>query len=148
MPGDGGGELSGKGVRVELPEAPRRQLGASGQQLETCAVVEGERNLLVLVYRAEYGGGVPPARPPRVVRFSRSEHSIRVTPRIVLSSPHYYRDLEEQSAPPGEQAQARRRGIPAPSAKRVLPALGIGWRRGIRNDTNSTSSTAGSLLRW
>ena len=93
MPGDGDGELSGKEARVEIPETLRRELGASGQQLEACAIVEGDRNFLVLVYRAEYGGGLPPARPPRVVRFSRSEHSIRVAPRIVLSSPPYYRTL-------------------------------------------------------
>ena len=66
-----------------------------------------------------------PARPPGVVRFSWSEHSIRVAPCIGLSSPQYYRDPEEQSAPPGERAQPDGKGA-APSAKRVLPALGIG----------------------
>ena len=85
--------MSGREARGELPEALCRELGASGQQLEACAIVEGGRNFLVLVYRAEYGGRVPPATPPGVVRFSRSEHSIRVAPRIVLSSPPYYRTL-------------------------------------------------------
>ena len=110
MPGDVGDKLNGKEARVEIPEALRRELETSGQQLEACALVEGDRNFLVLVYRAAYGGGLPSARQPRVVRFSRSEHSIRAAPRIVLSSPQYHRDLEEQSAPPGEQAQTRGRG--------------------------------------
>ena len=121
--------MSGKEARVELPEALRRELRASGQQLKACAVVEGDRNYLVLVYRAEYGGGVPPARPPGVVRFSRSEHSTRVAPRIVLSSPQYYRDLEEQSAPPGEQAQARWRGS---RPRRETGPPGIGDRTEAR----------------
>ena len=129
MPGDGGGELSGREARGELPEALCRELGASGQQLEACAIVEGDRNFPVLVYRAEYGGGVPPARPPRVVRFSKGEHSIGVAPRIVLSSPQYCRDLEEQSAPPGERAQARRRGS---RPKRETGPPGIGDRMEAR----------------
>ncbi len=38
-----------------------------------------------------------PENPPRVVRFSKSEHSIRTVSSIVLSSPSYYRKLEEKS---------------------------------------------------
>ena len=50
--------------------------------------------------------------PPRVVRFSDCRHSLAVAPRILLSSPRYYREREEKLAPPGEQpkAQARQRG--------------------------------------
>ena len=72
---------------------------------------------------------MPPARPPGIVKFSRGERSIGVAPRIVLSSPQYYRDLEEQSAPPGEQAQARRRGS---RPKRETGPPGIGDRMEAR----------------
>lgn len=97
-------------TQFELPEAVRRELEASGQQLEACAVVEGDRNFLVLVYRVDYGGRPMPESPPRVVKFSRSEHSIGVASRIVLSSPSYYRELEEKSAPPEGQAREGRQG--------------------------------------
>jgi len=85
---------------VKLPEAVRRQLEASGQQLEACTVVEGDRNFLVLVFRVNYGERPLPELPPKVVKFSKSEYSILVTPHMVLSSPSYYRMLEEESAPP------------------------------------------------
>ena len=96
-------------TQVEFPEAVRRKLEAAAQQLEAYAVVEGDRNFLVLVYRVDYGGRPMPESPPRVVRFSRSEHSIRVATRIVLSSPSYYRELEEKSVPPEGQSREGRR---------------------------------------
>ena len=109
LEGDSGGVNETK-TQVELPEAARRELEASGQQLEACAVVEGDRNFLVLIYRVDYGGEPMPESPPGVVRFSRSEHSIRVAPRILLSSPSYYRELQEKSVPPEGQAGEGRRG--------------------------------------
>lgn len=90
----------------------RRQLEASGQRLEACAFVQGVRSFLVLVYRVEYGDEPEPTEPRGVVRFSEREHSIQVSRSIKLSSPQFYRELEECSASPGEQEppQTRRRG--------------------------------------
>ena len=86
--------LSEAETQTELSEAERRQLEASGQYLEGSAVVDGVRRFLVLVHRVDYGGGSVPAGPPGVIRFSERKHSIQVSPRIKLSSPQYYRELE------------------------------------------------------
>ena len=88
-------------------------LDVPGQRLEACEVVEGAWRFLLLVYRVEYGGGPLSETPPRVVRFSDGVHSILVAPRLLLSSPRYYRELEEKSAASVVQpkAQARRRGV-------------------------------------
>ena len=99
---------------TEVFEEARGKLDVPGQRLEACEFVEGARRFLLLVYRVEYGGGPLSEIPPRVVRFSEGGHSIRVAPRLLLSSPRYYRELEEKSAPTVVQpkAQARRRGVP------------------------------------
>ncbi len=87
-------------------------LDVPGQRLEACEVVEGAWRFLLLVYRVEYGGGPLSETPPRVVRFSEGVHAILVAPRLLLSSPSYYRELEEKSAASvvKPKAQARRRG--------------------------------------
>ena len=98
---------------TEAFKVARGDLDVPGQRLEACEVVEGAWRFLLLVYRVEYGGGPLSETPPRIVRFSEGVHSILVAPRLLLSSPRYYRELEEKSAASVVQpkAQARRRGV-------------------------------------
>jgi len=105
--------------QIHVPEATRRELEASGQQLEACEVVEGDWNFLVRVFRVNYGDQPLPENPPRVVRFSKSEHSFRTAPSMLLSSPSYYRKLEEKSAPPEQEARERGRERPIEDETRV-----------------------------
>ena len=104
--------MRGTKARTEVFEEARGKLDIPAQQLEACEDVDGARRFLVLVYRVEYGGGQLSEIPTRVVRFSECRHSLTVAPRILMSSPLYYRELEEKSAPPEEKpkVQARRRG--------------------------------------
>ena len=121
--------MSAANRQLHIPEATRREVEASGQQLEACELVEGEWNFLVRVFRVNYGDQPLPEIPPRVVRFSKSEHSIRTAPSIVLSSPSYYRKLEEKSAPPEQEARERRRKR---SLEGETRGIGIGDRMQAR----------------
>lgn len=104
--------MSAANKQILVPEATRRELEASGQRLEACELVEGDWNFLVRVFRVNYGDQPLPENAPRVVRFSRSDHSILTAPNIALSSPSYYRKLEEKSAPSEQEVRERRRRRP------------------------------------
>ena len=110
-------------TQTELSEEERRQLEASGQYLEGSAVVDGVRRFLVLVHRVDYGGGSLPAGQPGVIRFSERKHSLQVSPRIKLSSPQYYRELEENSAARREETPLQGQGR-KPGCESDLPGIG------------------------
>ena len=79
--------MSATNTETHLPAATSRELEASGQHLEACTVVEGDGNVLVRVFRVNYGIRPLPESPMRVVRSFKWEHFIRTAPRIVFQPP-------------------------------------------------------------
>ncbi len=91
---------------IEITEEMQHMLGCRGISLESGFVETKEPRTTVFVYKTDVAPDLVPQTGSTIVKFSEKQHAIPRAKYLKLSTPKYYREIENDSASIGDELEA------------------------------------------